>query len=197
MPVRAYDRSRASQLCPRILTEADKPIRARINPQEIEEASMNSRFRWLLLSLLLALPFAANADEPGRHPFYLHALSDLRTARWMLEHRPGDREVTADENVAISEITHAIEEIKRAAIDDGKDIREHVAVDLPLERPGRLHQALDLLRKVHSDVAREEDDPYTRGLRNRAVEHIDNAIRATEHAIGDVRRDHDRDRDRY
>jgi hypothetical protein len=157
---------------------------------------MNSRFRWLLSGLLLTVvPFLANADLPGKHPFYLHALSDLRTARWMLEHRPGDRAVTADEDVAITEITHAIEEIKRAAIDDGKDIRDHVSLDLPPERAGRLHQALDLLRKVHSDVAREEDDPYTRGLRNRAVEHIDNAIRATEQAMGDAHRDRDRDRD--
>jgi hypothetical protein len=36
-------------------------------------------------------------------------------------------------------------------------------------------------------VAREEDDPATRGLRNRAVRHIDAAIRETEHAIADVR----------
>jgi hypothetical protein len=40
---------------------------------------------------------------------------------------------------------------------------------------------------VHSDVAREEDDPATRGLRDRAVGHIDGAIHATERAIGDVK----------
>ena len=33
------------------------------------------------LLLLLALPLAANADLPGKHPYYLHALTDLRTAR--------------------------------------------------------------------------------------------------------------------
>ena len=42
---------------------------------------------------LLLLPLFANADLPGKHPYYLHALSDLRTARWMLEHRPGDAAV--------------------------------------------------------------------------------------------------------
>jgi hypothetical protein len=141
-----------------------------------------------LLSLLL--PFAASADMPGKHPYYLHALTDLRAARWLIEHRPGDPAVSGQEDVAIAEIDKAIGEIKHAAIDDGKDIHDHPGVDAPNERPGRLHKALELLRKVHSDVAREEDDPMTRGLRDRAVGHIDAAIHATEHAIMDVEHHH-------
>jgi len=149
---------------------------------------MTLRSRLLLSGLLLiAAPFAANADLPGKHPFYLHALTDLRAARWMLEHRPGDAAVSGQEDVAIVEIDKAIGEIKKAAIDDGKDIHDHPGVDLPNDRPGRLHKAAELLRKVHGDVAREEDDPVTRGLRNRAVMHIDEALHATERAIGDVR----------
>jgi hypothetical protein len=140
----------------------------------------------LLLALLVALPFAANADLPGKHPAYLHALTDLRTARWMLEHRPGDPAVSGREDESITEIDAAIGEIKRAAIDDGKDIHDHPTVDAPADRPGRLHKALELLRKAHDDVAREEDDPATRGLRDRSVRHIDGAIHATEHAIHDV-----------
>jgi hypothetical protein len=120
-------------------------------------------------ALLLLLPMLANADLPGKHPFYLHALSDLRAARWMLEHRPGDAAVSGNEDVAITEIDAAIGEIKRAAIDDGKNVGDHPNVDVPADRPGHLHKALELLRKVHSDVAREEDDPVTRGLRDRAV----------------------------
>jgi hypothetical protein len=137
--------------------------------------------------LLSAISFGASADLPGKHPFYLHALSDLRTARWMLEHRPGDAAVSGQEDVAITEIDAAIGEIKRAAIDDGKDIHDHPKADGPNDRPGRLHKALELLRKTHEDVAREEDDPVTKGLRNRAVGHIDGAIHATEVAIRDVK----------
>jgi hypothetical protein len=149
---------------------------------------MKLRTRLLLSSLLLvSAPFAANADLPGKHPFYLHALTDLRSARWMLEHRPADAAVSAQEDVAITEIDKAIGEIKKAAIDDGKDIHDHPGVDVPNDRPGRLHKAAELLRKVHGDVAREEDDPMTRGLRNRAVGHIDEALQATERAIGDVK----------
>ena len=144
--------------------------------------------RPLVVGLLLAaLPFAASADLPGKHPYYLHALTDLRTARWMLEHRPGDAAVSGQEDVAITEIDAAIGEIKRAAIEDGKDIHDHPKMDAPHDRPGRLHKALEILRKTHDDVAREEDDPMTKGLRNRAVGHIDGAIHATQRAIGDVK----------
>jgi len=144
--------------------------------------------RPLLAGILLALTlsFAASADVPGKHPAYLHALTDLRTARWMLEHRPGDAAVSAHEDVAIAEIDAAIREIKHAAIDDGKNIEDHPRVDVPNNRPGRLHKALELLHKVHSDVAREEDDPMTRGLRDRAVGHIDAAIHATDGAVADA-----------
>ena len=138
------------------------------------------------LVAMLAMPFAANADLPGKHPHYLHALSDLRTARWFIEHRPGDVAVSAHEDVAIVEIDRAIGEIKHAAIDDGKDIHDHPAVDIAAGRPGRLHKAVELLRGVHDDLAREEDDPQTRGLRDRALHHIDEAIHATERAIGDA-----------
>jgi hypothetical protein len=148
---------------------------------------MKFRTRLFLSGLLLvAVPFAANADLPGKHPFYLHALSDLRAARWMLEHRPGDAAVSGQEDVAITEIDKALGEIKKAAIWDGKDVHDHPSIDAPNDHPGRLHKAAEILRKVHSDVAREEDDPMTRGLRDRAVHHIDEALHATEHAIGDV-----------
>jgi hypothetical protein len=151
---------------------------------------MNFKYRkWLGLSgllVFLAVPFVANADLPGKHPAYLHALSDLRTARWMLEHRPGDAKVSDHEDMAIMEIDKAIGEIKHAAIDDGKDIHDHPPMDVAADRPGRLHKALELLRKVHSDVAREEDDPATRGLRDRALGHIDGATHQTERAIFDV-----------
>ena len=142
----------------------------------------------LLAGFLLALtvPFAANADVPGKHPAYLHALTDLRAARWMEEHRPGDAAVSAHEDVAVAEIEAAIREIKKAAIDDGKNLEDHPATDVPNNRPGRLHKARELLHKVHSDVAREEDDPMTRGLRDRAIGHIDAAIRATDAALADA-----------
>ena len=141
----------------------------------------------LMFAMLISLGAAAQ-DLPGRHPAYLHALTDLRAARWLIEHRPGNVRVSADEDVAITRIDEAIREIKRAAIDDGKDIHDHPPVDAQLDNRGRLHRAEELLRKVHDDIAREEDDPLTRGLRDRAVRHVDEAMGATHHAIVDAER---------
>ena len=144
----------------------------------------------LLTALALAASFtavSARADDlPGKHPAYLHALTDLRAARWNLEHRPGDAAVSAQEDVALVETDRAIKEAKVAAIEDGKNIEDHPQEDAHLDRPGRLHHALELLNKAKNDVAREEDNPETRNLRNRIVEHTDLAIEATKHAIHDV-----------
>ena len=144
----------------------------------------------LLAALALAASFTAlsatAADLPGKHPAYLHALTDLRGARWNLEHRPGDAAVSAQEDVAIQEIAAATAEIRRAAIDDGKNLADHPPSDAPRDRPGRLHKAAELLRQVHADVNREEDDPAARGLKRRALQHVDAALRATNRAIRDV-----------
>jgi hypothetical protein len=136
----------------------------------------------------LVLPLGADADLPGRHPCYLHALSDLRAARWMLERHPEDAAEGARGEMAITEINAAIREINRAAIDNGKNITDHSPWDLPADRTGRIHKALELLRKVHADVAREEDDPTMRRLRDRAAGHIEAAIHASDDAVTDVER---------
>ena len=144
----------------------------------------------VLAALALSASFtalsASAADLPGKHPAYLHALTDLRAARWNLEHRPGDAAVSAQEDVAIVETDRAIQEAKTAAIEDGKNIEDHPHEDAHIDRAGRLHHALELLDKAKNDVAREEDNPETRDLRNRIVQHTDLAIEATKHAIHDV-----------
>jgi hypothetical protein len=133
-------------------------------------------------------PFTAQADVSGDHPGYLHALTDLNAARWNLQHRPGDVAVSLQEDRAISEIDRAIGEVKKAAHEDGKDMEERPHEDADLDRPGRLHRAVDLLEKVHGDLDREEDNPQARGPKHRAIDHVDRAIEATRHAIRDVER---------
>ncbi len=139
-----------------------------------------------LIFLMLLLAACVTQPPPSRHPAYLHALSDLRSARWMLEHRPGDAAVGRHESEAISEIDYAVAELKRAAIDDGRNIHDHPNADVPNDYRGRLHRAADLLRKVHTDTYREEDNPNAVGLRDRAIGHVDAALHATEQAIHDV-----------
>jgi hypothetical protein len=123
------------------------------------------------------------AVTPATHPAYLHALSDLRTARWLLEHVPGDWVRVNDEINAVQRIDAAINEIKKASIDDGKNVNEHVAVDEKPDHPGRLRDALGLLQKARADIDQEEDNGAIQGLRARAAQHIEGAIGTVQNAI--------------
>jgi hypothetical protein len=149
---------------------------------------MNFKHSPLLLAAIAAIAAttASATDLPGHHPAYLHALTDLRDARWNLEHRPGDAAVSGQEDVAITEIDRAIAEARKAAGEDGKNLADHPHEDAKVDHAGHLHRAQDLLHKAHDDVHAEEDNPETRELRNRVDGHIDLALRATEHAIRDV-----------
>ena len=127
-------------------------------------------------------PSQASAPS-GSHPAYLHALVDLRAARWMIEHRPGSWTRTAYEIEAVKQIDAAINEIKMASIDDGKNIEEHVAVDEKPDLAGRLHDALQYLQKARADVNQEEDSGFAKGLQKRAFLNIDAAIKSVRAAI--------------
>lgn len=142
-----------------------------------------------ILALAAAAVFPAFADEYGKHPFYLHAISDLQVAAWQIDHRrPEDRLVSEDETIVRDEIGAALNDLRHAAWQDGKQAGWNPPADVALPREGRLHATVDLLRKVHSDVAREEDDPRSRPFQQHGLAHIDAALNAAQHAIGDVRR---------
>ena len=143
-----------------------------------------SRSLFSLFALLLSIPAIVSASsQPQReHPSYLHALTDLRAARAHLQ-RPGGGELKEQERKAIEEINHAIDEIKKASIDDGKDINDHPPVDSKLDWRGRLHRALELVDKAHRDVSQEEDNRFAQGLQERAILHIDKAHHHIEEAI--------------
>jgi hypothetical protein len=127
------------------------------------------------LALSALMPLAAFAGFFGDHPRYVHAMSDLRTARWMIA-QPDAPNVSADENRAVGEIDAAYGEIKQAALDDFKDVWNAPPVDTRMDRRGRFDEALKLLNRAHDDIAREEDDRRARGLQRRAIQHLDNAI---------------------
>jgi hypothetical protein len=134
-------------------------------------------------ALLLAAP--SWADNPGSHPFYLHALADLRDARAHLEHLSSDPVDHAEEH-AIHAIDEAIGELKRAAIDDGKDIHDHLPVDAHLKRTDRYHKALELLDKAQKDCSHDEEQSDTRGLQKRVVRHIEEARHEVHRVIDSV-----------
>jgi hypothetical protein len=139
----------------------------------------------LLSACVAPSPRVVVAQPPAQHPAYLHALSDLRAARWLIEHRPGDWAQTADETESIRQIDAAIGDIKKAAFDDGKNLNDRPPVDGQPDNRGRIHQALKFLNKARADIAREEDNAYAGGLRNRAIGHIDAAIQAARRVFSE------------
>jgi hypothetical protein len=150
---------------------------------------MRLNIRHVLAGFMLASLFmsvSAFADTPGKHPAYLHALSDLRNARGFLDKLGPDDVVDNDSMRAIQEIDAAIGEIKRASIDDGKDLRDHPPVDARLERTDRFHKALELLDKAHNDVKQGESDKVAVGLQDRALGHIDAAHRSVQAALNNI-----------
>lgn len=88
-----------------------------------------------------------------------------------------------DEAIAIGAIDRAIADIKAAAIDDGKNLDDHPALDAREPRAGRLHKALAALRQTLADVNQEEDNAYAAGLKAKAIRNINEAIRLTEQGI--------------
>jgi hypothetical protein len=130
-------------------------------------------------------PPPAPPPQPARHPAYLRAISDLRAARWLIEHRPGDWLQVADEQESVHRIDAAINEIKAAAFDDGKNLNEHPPVDERPDHRGRIREALQYLRKARADISREDDNAYASGLRDRAIGHIDGAIASARRVFQD------------
>ena len=137
----------------------------------------------IAVALACLLPIASQEVlAQGKHPHYLHALSDLRDARAHLE-RPDGGALRQQEKDAIHHIDEAIGEIKRASIDDGKNIADHAPVDAHMPWQGRLHKSRDLIDKAIADCSKEEDDPHTQGLLARIVEHLHKAHHHVDEAI--------------
>jgi hypothetical protein len=144
---------------------------------------MKHRFSFAALLLASAIPFAAHADLPGKHPSYLHALSDLREAREDLGHKPGNDVISQQEDKAIAEIDYAAQALKRIAAADDKGLYNKPHADASFDHPGRLHHAQDLLQKAKSDIAQQEDNEDARKLQRHAIEHVQAALQATDAAI--------------
>ncbi len=143
---------------------------------------MRSKLPHIALAVALVAAVPAWADDSGKRPEYLHALSDLRDARAHLEHfggEPADRQAER----AMFEIDRAIIETKRAAAMDGNDIEDHVPIDTHLVRNGRFQKAMELLDRARRDVAGEEDQPDAQAQQLRVMRHIDEARHELSRAI--------------
>ena len=128
------------------------------------------------LAVLLLTGGLAYGDIPGAHPAFLHSLSDLRYARALIDRATESEVVASEEMYAIQEIDAAINEITRAAIDDGKNVADHPPVDRKIARTERFRKALELLAGARNDIRQRETDPQVFALRNAALLHIDEAF---------------------
>ncbi|WP_293761396.1 hypothetical protein [uncultured Aquitalea sp.] len=125
--------------------------------------------------------------NPAEHPYYLHAMTDLRQARWLLA-RPDVQPVQDDERWAVGAIDAALNEMKQAAIEDGKNPWDYKPADANVSNTDRFHKALQLLEQARRDASHPEDDPWAKGLQGRILHHIDDAHRAVQQAIADALR---------
>lgn len=139
---------------------------------------MRTTFRWIALAAGIIAgtsPMMMQAQVPGPHPAYLHALSDLRAARHYLHDNWSYGAVRHEDDAAIREIDAAINEIKMASINDGQGDADPFPIDRNLNGRDRFRKANELLASAHNDLSRAEDVPSSRGLRDRAIMHVDRA----------------------
>jgi len=118
---------------------------------------------------VLATATPARAEEPH----YLQALTDLRTARDYLQYDTGV--YASERHRAIDEINKAIEEIKHAAWDDGKNTKFSGPGNAP-NGWAPLHYGLNALIAARHDVSVGVESPQNTGLRGRAELHIGAAL---------------------
>lgn len=138
------------------------------------------------LSVILLAPLAQaqppRPPGPGGHPGYSRALSDLRFARAVLGQGDWGR-ARPDRERAASEIDQAIQELRRAAIDDGRNPNAMPPMQPRWQPRDRVQQAMAALGRARDAISREPDDNrMARGWRDRAFRHIDAAQRILRHA---------------
>lgn len=147
-----------------------------------------------VLLFTAALGFAAILLPPQasaqRHPRYLHARTDLRTAQFIIRDMNLEPNVMRHVHRADGEIEHAIHEIDHAAVLDNRNLNDHPRVDTHLDRRGRLREVMRLLNAARNDIGREEDNPSATRWRDVAFHHIDLAIEEMRAAARDLHFDH-------
>jgi hypothetical protein len=147
------------------------------------------RIAIVVLAWCALLPLAAKADFPDAHPAYLRALGELRAAYWLVEPQSGDL-AGAHDDMALRQISGAIDDLRKASIDDGRSLDQRPADLVLSDRSERLRRACDILKRVRVDVGKREDDPFARGLQHRSLSHVYEAERQILGAIHDLEAEH-------
>jgi hypothetical protein len=118
------------------------------------------------------------------HQSYIHALTDLRAARWLIDQRPQGEQPSDEEKTAMHSIEVAVAVIINADIDDGHYFGQHPEpgvdnIDIA-GKEARIERAAELLRKARTDVRHDDDDAFHGGLKAKTIAYIEEAMRSTE-----------------
>jgi hypothetical protein len=132
-----------------------------------------------LLALLFLAPVPA-AQAQG--PRYLHALSDLRSARAYLQYDTRPAWIGRRDR-AIEHIDRAINDVKTAAQDDGKNPWHTPPPQSGGSEGWPVQSAFKLLREARDDVSYGHDIPQNQGLRERMIENINKALKELEESM--------------
>jgi hypothetical protein len=132
-------------------------------------------------ALAVCLYVIVGVGSQAQEPHYLQALSELRTARDYIQsdHR---HDFDHDRHHAVDEINKAIDEIKHAAWDDGKNTKWAPPTQPDTDPWHPMREGIRWLDAARGDVMQGVDRSNNQGLRERAVMHIDEA----RHNLSDV-----------
>jgi len=134
------------------------------------------------LGLMAFSLFALGTPAQAQRPHYLHALTNLRQARSILQSdtRPA---MAGQRDRAIEEIDSAIREVKTVIRDEGRN-PGFAPPSFNRSDPDRpMRSALDRLNEAYEDISRGTDEAGNRGLQARALGHIDDARHILRHAL--------------
>lgn len=120
----------------------------------------------------VAIFATATPARAQQEPHYLQALTELRTARDYFQY--DIKRYGAERHHIVEEINKAIDEVKHAAWDDGKNTKFAGPGDAP-NGWAPIHYGYNSLKAARKYVAMGIDTPQNEGLRDRALHHIDEA----------------------
>ena len=147
------------------------------------QVNLIARSFMALFALLFAgMSTQAYAQTPGPHPAYLHALRDLREARDLLHSDFADARHKELGAAATQEVEKAIGDLKAASHLDEKNLGDTPPTKA-LSPEGRFHQIQALLSSAHNDIKQPESDPVARPYKDRALGHIDSALKIIQPAV--------------
>ena len=136
-----------------------------------------------VLSMLFVLPTAARAEQPGQHPAYLHALGDLKMARFELQRATATARCAGTRVQPSAESTPASTRSGGPRSTTGRNptITSWTTLAASSAGPASTRRSDSFAKRVRV-LSEKESNLFAHGLRDRAVDHLDKAIRFTEKA---------------